>query len=105
MAERSNGTNGRGNDKTGDDKPGETLRVALLIDESGSMAPMQPAVVAGVNEFIAELKADENKDVRVLASLAMFDLHGGEPPVRVKFTGTRLHRVRPIGFDDYAPVA
>ena len=88
-------TNGKGS--------GDTLRLALLIDESGSMGPMQPAVIAGVNEFINDLKADPSETTKVLASLAMFDLHGGEAPVRVRFSQLPLERVRPIGPSEYTP--
>ena len=82
------------------------LHVGLLIDESGSMAPLHGSVIAGVNEFISELKADEpdrNKDVRVRASLAFFDLRGEANPVRVRFSGLKLSQVRPLGPSDYAP--
>lgn len=81
----------------------ETLHVALLVDESGSMAPLHGAVIAGVNEFIAELKADPSPKARTLASLAMFDARGGEPPVRVRFSDLPLESVRPIGPSEYAP--
>lgn len=81
----------------------ETLHVALLVDESGSMAPLHGAVIAGVNEFITELKADPSPRTRTLASLAMFDARGGEPPVRARFTDLPLAKVRPIGPSDYMP--
>ncbi len=81
----------------------DILHVALLIDESGSMAPMQGAVIAGVNEFIGDLKADSSETTRTLASLAMFDLSGGEVPVRIRFFDRPLKRVRPIGPSDYVP--
>jgi uncharacterized protein YegL len=81
----------------------ETLHVALLVDESGSMGHMHGAVIAGVNEFINDLKADPSKSTRILASLAMFDLVGGEPPVRVHFSDLPLRKVRMLGPSDYAP--
>ena len=95
--------NGRTKGLNGNGSTGDTLCVALLVDESGSMASMQPAVVAGINEFISELKADADGSTRVLASLAMFDLSGGEPPVRVRFNGLPVAKVRPLGPHDYAP--
>jgi len=97
-------SNGRKSDKT--KRKGakrDTLHVALLIDESGSMAPMHGAVIAGVNEFINDLKADPSETTRVLASLAMFDLKGGEPPVRVRFSDLPLEEVRPVGPSEYTP--
>lgn len=81
----------------------ETLRVALLVDESGSMSHLHGGVIAGVNEFISDLKADPSERTRILASLAMFDLSGGEPPVRVHFSDLPLRQVRPIGPSAYAP--
>ncbi|MFN8150311.1 MAG: vWA domain-containing protein [Solirubrobacterales bacterium] len=81
----------------------ETLHVALLVDESGSMAPLHGAVIAGVNEFIAEMKVDPSPDTRTLVSLAMFDARGGEPPVRVRFSDLPLEKVKPIGPSQYAP--
>lgn len=92
-----------GSKKGGKDKHRDTLHVALLIDESGSMGPLHGAVIAGVNEFINELKVDPSPTTRTLASLAMFDLHGGEPPVRVRFSDLPLHKVRPVGPSEYAP--
>jgi uncharacterized protein YegL len=81
----------------------ETMHVALLVDESGSMAHLHAGVIAGVNEFIGEMKADPAPGIRTLASLAMFDSRGGEPPVRVKFSDLPLHKVRLLSASDYAP--
>lgn len=94
---------GPGSRKAGKGKHRDTLHVALLIDESGSMGHLHGAVIAGVNEFINELKVDPSPTTRTLASLAMFDLHGGEPPVRVRFSDLPLHEVRPVGPSEYAP--
>ena len=80
-----------------------TVHVALLVDESGSMAPLHGAVIAGVNEFIGELKADPSPTERTLASLAMFDARGGEPPVRVRFSDLPIEKVRLIESGEYAP--
>ncbi len=107
MAKRETGSRrktGKGNGKQrGGGSTKDTLHVALLIDESGSMQGMEPAVIAGVNEFINDLKADPSETTRVLASLAMFDQRGGEPPVRVRFSELPLHEVRPIGPSEYRP--
>ena len=65
----------------------DTLHVGLLVDESGSMSGNEPAVVGGINEFVAKLAADQN-GTKVLATLGMFDLHGNDPVVRVKFEST-----------------
>ena len=81
----------------------EVLHVGLLVDESGSMQPMAPAVIAGINEFIGDLKADPSETTAIRASLAMFDQRGGEPPVRVRFSDLPIERVRQIGPSDYQP--
>lgn len=99
---KHDGTGARGKDEKGSGKR-ETLHVALLVDESGSMAHLHAGVVAGVNEFINDLKADPSETTRVRASLAMFDQHGGEPPVRVRFSDLALRKVRLIAPSDYAP--
>lgn len=99
MAKRENGKSSTKKTKPRKD----TLRVALLIDESGSMSGMEPAVIAGVNEFINDLKADPSETTRVLASLAMFDQRGGVPPVRVSFAEVPIAKVRPIGPSQYQP--
>ena len=80
----------------------DTLHVGLLIDESGSMGPMHGAVIGGTNEFVAKLAADQN-GTKVLATLGMFDLHGNDPVVRVKFEGIPVAEVGTLGPDDYAP--
>jgi uncharacterized protein YegL len=80
----------------------ETVHVGLLIDETGSMTGTEPAVVGGINEFIGTLAAAE-ADNRVLVTLAMFDLHGQGPIVRMKFAGIPLDEVAPLGPGDYMP--
>jgi uncharacterized protein YegL len=80
----------------------ETVHVGLLIDESGSMGGMEPAVVGGVNEFVGALATSE-ADNRVLVTLAMFDLHGQGPIVRTRFAGIPLDEVAPLGPGDYMP--
>lgn len=105
MAKQGNGDSKSTSEK-GKRKPRkDTLRVVLLIDESGSMLEMAPAVIAGVDEFINDLKADPSETTRVLASLAMFDQRGGEPPVRVRFAEVPIAKVRPIGPSQYSPTA
>lgn len=94
MARRKNGCESNGR---------EVLHVGLLVDESGSMRPMAPAVIAGINEFIGDLKADPSETTAIRASLAMFDQRGGEPPVRVRFADLPIERVRQIGPSDYQP--
>ena len=80
----------------------DTLHVGLLVDESGSMSGNEPAVVGGINEFVAKLAADQN-GTKVLATLGMFDLHGNDPAVRVKFESIPVAEVDTLGPDDYRP--
>lgn len=92
----------KGSKKDGKGAKG-TVHVALLVDESGSMAPLHGAVIAGVNEFINELKADPSPTERTLASLAMFDSRGDLPPVRVKFSDIPVEEVRLLEPSQYEP--
>ena len=80
----------------------ETVHVGLLIDETGSMAGMEPAVVGGVNEFVESLRKQEEES-RVLATLAKFDLHGSDPVLRVQYAGIPLDEVALLEPGDYAP--
>ena len=80
----------------------DTLHVGLLVDETGSMSGSEPHVVGGINEFVAQLAADQN-GTKVLATLAMFDLHGNDPVVRVKFDDIPIAEVDTLGPGDYSP--
>lgn len=80
----------------------DTLHVGLLVDESGSMGGTEHAVVGGINEFVAKLASDQN-GTKVLATLGMFDLHGNDPVVRVKFEDIPVAEVDTLGAGDYAP--
>ena len=80
----------------------DTFHVSLLIDESGSMTGNEAAVIGGVNEFVAKLAADEN-GTKVLATLATFDLSGGEPVVRAKFESIPVAEAGTLGPGDYMP--
>jgi len=48
----------------------KATHVALLLDRSGSMAPLVSDVIGGVNQFLTEQRAQGN-DVRV--SIVQFD--------------------------------
>jgi uncharacterized protein YegL len=93
MAKNENQANGKRQDR---------VHVGLLIDETGSMNGLEPAVVGGVNEFVEKLRADE-AEAKVLATLAMFDLHANDPVVRVKFAGIPLDELTLLGPGDYRP--
>lgn len=83
-------------------KTKDTLHVGLLVDETGSMCGTEPHVVGGINEFVAKLASDAN-GTRVLATLGMFDLHGNDPVVRVKFDDIPVEEVDTLGPGDYSP--
>jgi uncharacterized protein YegL len=80
----------------------DTLHVGLLIDETGSMCGHESHVVGGINEFVAKVASDRN-GTKVLATLAMFDLHGNDPVVRVKFDDIPVDEVATLGPGDYSP--
>ena len=83
-------------------KSRETVHVGLLVDETGSMGGMEPAVVGGINEFVESLRADR-ADANVRVTLSMFDLHANDPVVRPKYEAIPLEEVAPLGPGDYRP--
>lgn len=92
----------KSNSKAESNRKPDTVHVGLLIDETGSMMGNEQAVVGGVNEFVEKLRKQE-ADSKVRATLAMFDLHGGEPVVRMKYTSIPIDEVDSLGAGDYAP--
>jgi uncharacterized protein YegL len=80
----------------------ETVHVGLLIDETGSMGGMEPAVIGGINQFVESLRADR-ADANVRVTLSMFDLHASDPVVRAKYRAIPLEEVAPLGPGDYQP--
>jgi hypothetical protein len=84
-------------------KPKEgTLQIGLLLDESGSMLGNETAVVGGVNEFVEQLRLQED-ETKVVATLGLFDSHGNDPVVRYAYAGIPLEEVAPLGPGEYAP--
>lgn len=79
-----------------------TVHMALLLDESGSMAGMEQGVIDGTNEFIGSLR-DEQATDEVRVSLAMFDLNAIDDRVRVKWDGKLLADVPMLRPGDYRP--
>jgi uncharacterized protein YegL len=80
----------------------ETVHVGLLVDETGSMGGLEPAVIGGINEFVESLRAD-SADAKVRVTLSMFDLHANDPVVRPKYKAIPLEEVAPLGPGDYRP--
>lgn len=71
--------------------------VALLLDRSGSMAPLVSDVIGGVNQFLTEQRAQGN-DVRV--SIVQFD---SNDPQEVKVWGSPISDVRSLTAADFQP--
>jgi Mg-chelatase subunit ChlD len=94
------GENGSRNGRGAKSK--ETVHVGLLIDETGSMSGMEPAVVGGINEFVESLRADR-ADASVRVTLSMFDLHANDPVVRPKYKAIPLAEVAALEPGDYRP--
>jgi len=73
--------------------------ILVLMDESGSMAGLEEAVVGGCNEFIHEFADVKNAHLW----LAMFDHSPGEPRTRFKIRGLAAADVKALGNDAYKP--
>lgn len=71
--------------------------VALLLDRSGSMAPLVSDVIGGVNQFLTEQRAQGN-DVRV--SIVQFD---SNDPQEVKVWGSPISDVSSLTAADFQP--
>lgn len=71
--------------------------VALLLDRSGSMAPLVSDVIGGVNQFLTEQRAQGN-DVRV--SIVQFD---SNDPQEVKVWGSPISDVSSLTTADFQP--
>lgn len=76
-----------------------TVHLFVLMDETGSMAGLEEAVVTGCNEFLHSFK--DVPDARVW--LAMFDWHPGEPRMRLKVEGEKAARAKELRIGDYRP--
>lgn len=87
-------------------KTRQRVWVALLLDESGSMGPLQGTVVEAVNGFVDDLRPEaKDKDMRV--TLAMFDTRWdgqGNPDIfRVKVDGIPFDEAQSLTTKDYIP--
>jgi Mg-chelatase subunit ChlD len=75
----------------------KATHVALLLDRSGSMAPLVADVIGGVNQFLTEQRAQGN-DVRV--SIVQFD---SNDPQEVKVWGAPISEVGALTTADFQP--
>lgn len=79
----------------------ETTHVAMILDESGSMASCRATTISGFNEYISGLKKDKNS--KYVVTLTKFDAHMDSPTCREVFTNKPIANIRRITEDDYAP--
>lgn len=85
-------------------KKTERVILSLLIDESGSMAGNEASVRESFNSFVSEIAAsDEAKGKDVRTTLGMFDRHGNEPIVRVKFDAVKVSEAPQLAEGQYQP--
>jgi Mg-chelatase subunit ChlD len=75
----------------------KATHVALLLDRSGSMAPLVADVIGGVNQLLTEQRAQGN-DVRV--SIVQFD---SNDPQEVKVWGAPIAEVSNLTTADFQP--
>lgn len=74
--------------------------VSVLLDESGSMAPVGDKVIAGFNDYVAGLRKGD-KGMPVEVTLTCFDTRA----VRTVFRAKPLAEVPPLTATDYQPGA
>lgn len=77
------------------------VHIGFVVDESGSMAGRQQAVVQGFNQFVGELRGADGDPTE--ATLAFFDSCGSEPKVRTIFDGLPLDEVPELADGQYNP--
>lgn len=78
------------------------VAVTMVVDESGSMAHLFDATVAGFNEYVATLKKDMG-DQPVHISTITFDSSAGRPTVRCLQTGVELRDALTLSRHNYKP--
>lgn len=78
----------------------DKIFVIILLDESGSMGPLQKDVIGGLNRYVKELKAEEGN---YTLQIRKFDASGNEPMVRTLIDWTPLDKVRKFTDADYRP--
>jgi uncharacterized protein YegL len=76
------------------------IRVALLLDESGSMGHVRSDVIGGYNNYIQTLKKDKSE---CTVSLFTFDATGGREFCRTIFLDKPLTKVVPLEDKLYQP--
>ena len=78
----------------------QTVHVAMILDESGSMESCRSQTISGFNEYVKTLKEDSESDY--LLSLVKFDLGAG-PICRDVFIKQPIKSVTPLASSSYTP--
>jgi hypothetical protein len=81
-----------------DESSPSSLKVVVLIDESGSMSSCETATISGFNEYIQKLQK-ENKNITV--TLTKFNSDG----VTMAFSNLPVHKVPFLSHENYNPSA
>ena len=79
----------------------QKVSIALILDESGSMATCLSQTLEGVNGYMSTLGKDDK--VEYLASLTKFDGTPGEPTCREVYLNRAISTVAPLSPANYAP--
>jgi hypothetical protein len=66
----------------------QTIHVAVILDESGSMESCRQQTIDGFNEYLKGLKKDQDSDY--IMTLTKFDAHAGDPTCRVVFANSPI---------------
>lgn len=79
----------------------QTVHVAVILDESGSMESCRQQTIDGFNEYFRLLKQDQ--DVDYLVSLTKFDACAGSPTCREVFSAKKVEDVLNLDASSYSP--
>lgn len=80
----------------------KTIHMGLLLDESGSMAGNQKAVIDGTNEFVGSLQGEKNSE-KTKVTISTFDNSAGQEMVRVIRDAEPLDDIELLDSEDYQP--
>lgn len=79
----------------------KTIRVAFVLDRSGSMESVREATIDGFNEYLSGLKRDTNADYRF--SLTLFDLPTTGEGIEKRYVNVPIGDVEPLTVETYVP--
>jgi hypothetical protein len=81
----------------------QSVQVAVLLDETGSVAPMKATMISGFNEYIQTLRRETAADRDVQFTLMTFSADPPRPIVRLPIDRQPLARVKDLDPDQYNP--